>query len=140
MLIFQHALQDIVGRGAGEIPATQIHILQGDLLGHMTIPGWRHREIHIAQAIAPRGHRGGEMLEQIIDTIASDPLQHVSQIDLVPLLRMEVGDGIDGGLPLTPLVPVLPDEEIAASSAGEDVVAMPPNRRSSPEEPNSQSP
>ena len=53
------------------------------------------------------------MLEQIIDTIASDPLQHVSQIDLVPLLRMEVGDGIDGGLSLTPLVPVLPDEEIA---------------------------
>ena len=55
------------------------------------------------------------MLEQIIDTIASDPLQHVSQIDLVPLLRMEVGDGIDGGQPQTPLIPVLPNEEIAAS-------------------------
>lgn len=80
------------------------------------------------------------MLEQIIDTIASDPLQHVSQIDLVPLLRMEVGDGIDGGQPQTPLIPVLPDEEIAASPAGENVVAMPPSRRSSPEEPNSQSP
>ena len=84
MLIFQHALQDIVGRGAGEIPAGQVHILQGDLLGYLAITRGGNREIHIAQAIAPRGHRGGEMLEQIIDTIASDPLQHVSQIDLVP--------------------------------------------------------
>ena len=68
------------------------------------------------------------MLEQIIDTIASDPLQHVGQIDLVPLLRVEIGDGIDGGLTLTPLVPVLPNEEIAASPAGENVVAMPPQQ------------
>lgn len=38
------------------------------------------------------------MPEQIIDTIASDTLQHISQIDLVPHLRVEVSDGIERGL------------------------------------------
>lgn len=80
------------------------------------------------------------MLEQIIDTIASDPLQHISQIDLVPLFRMEVGDGIDGGLSLTPSSPCCQTKRSLPAPPVRMSLPCPPNRRSSPEEPNSQSP
>ena len=66
------------------------------------------------------------MIEQAIHAVVGHPVQHVSQIDLVPLFRAKVGNGIHGRQRRRPLITTSPHEEIAAGTASQNVVALAP--------------
>ena len=73
-MLIQHGLQDVVRGGAAQVPATQIHVLQGDLLGDIAIPRRGDRQAHVTQAIAGAGHRCLEMTQQAIHAVVGHPL------------------------------------------------------------------
>ncbi|MNN89164.1 hypothetical protein D3C81_2069410 [compost metagenome] len=64
------------------------------------------------------------MAQQAIHAVVGHPLEQVRQIDPVPLLRVEVGDGVDGRLRRGSLIAAAPHEEIAAGAAAQDVIAL----------------
>ena len=71
--------QDWRSRGREEpplrVPAAEIHVLQGDLLGDVAIPCRRHREIDVSQATAlPVVTGGRQVMEQAIQVVAGHPL------------------------------------------------------------------
>ena len=64
------------------------------------------------------------MTQQAIHAVVGHPLEQVRQIDPVPLLGTEVGDGVYRRRGRRPLVTTAPHEEITAGATGQDVVAL----------------